>query len=87
MDIVLGVSLTPKTVRMALVEGANGDGEIVDHDTFEVSESDGSATSNAVDQVVAAIVGTQESAAEGGHDHLGCFFADLLRDGVATSSE
>ena len=41
MDIVLGVSLTPKTVRMALVEGVKGDGEIVDHDSFKVSESDG----------------------------------------------
>ncbi|MCW2593623.1 MAG: hypothetical protein JWQ86_6050 [Mycobacterium sp.] len=90
MDIVLGVSLTPKTVRMALVEGANGDGEIVDHDTFEVPESDGSATSNAVDQVVAAIVGTQESAAEGGHEltSIGVTWSDRseaaeLRDALA----
>ena len=68
MDIVLGVSLTPKTVRMVLVEGEKGDGAIVDHDTFDVSPSDGSATSSAADQVVAAVLGTQESATEGGHD-------------------
>ena len=68
MDIVLGVSLTPKTVRMVLVEGEKGDGAIVDHDEFGVSSADGSATSSAaVDQVIAAVLGTQESAAEGGH--------------------
>jgi hypothetical protein len=68
VDIVLGVSLTPKTVRMVLVEGEKGDGAIVDHDDFDVSSADGSATSSAAaDQVVAAVLGTQESAAEGGH--------------------
>src|ERR1700710_1931829 len=90
MDIVLGVSLTPKTVRMVLVEGVKGDGAIVDHDTFEVAESGESATSNAVDQVVAAIIGTQESAAEGGHDltSIGVTWSDRseaaeLRDALA----
>ncbi len=90
MDIVLGVSLAPKTVRMVLVEGVNGDGEIVDHDTFEVAQTDGSATSGAVDQVVAAIVGTQESAAEGGHQltSIGVTWSDRaeaaeLRDALA----
>lgn len=68
MDIVLGVSLTPKTVRMVLVEGEKGDGEIVDHDTFDVSSPDDAATTNAADQVVAAVLGTQESAVEGGHE-------------------
>src|ERR1700704_1322656 len=67
VNIVLGVSLTPKTVRMVLVEGEKGDGAIVDHDDFDVSSTEGSATSAAADQVVAAVLGTQESAAEGGH--------------------
>jgi hypothetical protein len=68
VDIVLGVSLTPKTVRMVLVEGEKGDGAIVDHDDFDVSSVDGAATSSAAaEQVVAAVLGTQESAAEGGH--------------------
>ncbi len=67
MDIVLGVSMTPTTVRMALVEGDKADGEIVDHDIFETQTADGSATP--VDQVVSAILGTRESAEEGGH-HL-----------------
>ncbi len=52
---------------MALVEGDKADGEIVDHDIFETQTADGSATP--VEQVVSAILGTRESAEEGGH-HL-----------------
>ena len=90
MDIVLGVSLTPKTVRLVLVEGVQGDGEIVDHDTFDVAASDGSATSSAAAQVVAAVLGTLESAREGGHQlkAIGVTWSDHaaaadLRDALA----
>ncbi|KUI26973.1 hypothetical protein AU195_04250 [Mycobacterium sp. IS-1496] len=69
MDIVLGVSMTPMTVRMVLVEGDMADGVTVDHDVFDINAVEGSATSSAADQVVAAVLGTQESAAAGGH-HL-----------------
>ena len=69
MDIVLGVSMTPTTVRMVLVEGDKADGVTVDHDVFEVNSADGSATSNAAEQVAAAVLGTQESAEASGH-HL-----------------
>ena len=69
MDIVLGVSMTPTTVRMVLVEGENADGAIVDHDVFDITAIEGSATSSAADQVIAAVLGTQESAEAGGH-HL-----------------
>ncbi len=69
VDIVLGVSMTPTTVRMALVEGEKADGVTVDHDVFDIDAVEGSATSSAADQVVAAVLGTQESAAAGGH-HL-----------------
>ena len=69
MDIVLGVSMTPTTVRMVLVEGEKADGVTVDHDVFDVTSVEGSATTSAADQVVAAILGTQESATTGGH-HL-----------------
>lgn len=65
MDIVLGVSMTPTTVRMVLVEGEKADGVTVDHDVFDIPADDPSAT--APEQVVAAILGTRESAAEGGH--------------------
>ena len=69
MEIVLGVSMTPTTVRMAIVEGEKADGVIVDHDVFDITAIDGSATSSASDQVIAAVLGTQEGAIAGGH-HL-----------------
>ena len=70
MDIVLGVSMTPTTVRMVLVEGEKADG--VDrrprclryHRQRRLSN-----VSNAAEQVAAAVLGTQESAAASGH-HL-----------------
>ncbi|MDT5321976.1 MAG: hypothetical protein QOD88_4498, partial [Mycobacterium sp.] len=34
MDIVLGVSMAPTTVRMVLVEGENADGVTVEEDNF-----------------------------------------------------
>ena len=69
MDIVLGVSMAPTTVRMVLVEGDKADGAIVDHDTFDITARSDTATASAAEQVIAAILGTRESAAEGGH-HL-----------------
>ncbi|KUI16254.1 hypothetical protein AU193_15935 [Mycobacterium sp. GA-1285] len=90
MDIVLGVSMTPATVRMVLVEGELADGATVDHDVFEVSSSDGSATSGAAAQVVDAVLGTKESAEAGGHDlkAIGVTWSDHaeaahLRDALA----
>jgi hypothetical protein len=50
---------------MVLVEGEKADGVTVDHDVFDIPADDPSAT--APEQVVAAILGTRESAAEGGH--------------------
>ena len=92
MDIVLGVSMTPTTVRMVLVEGDKADGSIVDHDVFDVTASDGAATSsNAAEQVVEAILGTKESAAAGGHHlkSIGVTWSDhaeasTLRDTIAS---
>lgn len=65
MDIALGVSMTPTTVRMVLVEGEKADGVTVDKDTFDIASGEGMAT--AAEQVAAAILGTRESATEGGH--------------------
>ncbi len=61
MDVVLGVSMTPAAVRMVLVEGADANGVTIDQhcDTF--------ASGTAADQVLAGILGTRDSAAEGGH--------------------
>lgn len=63
MDIVLGVSAAPPSVRMVLVEGDRAGGVTVDEDGFEV-DATGAAFP---DQVVSAILGTQESAREGGY--------------------
>src|SRR4051794_17807766 len=57
--------MTPTAVRMVLVEGEKADGVTVDHDAFDIDTGEGAAT--AADQVVAAILGTRESATEGGH--------------------
>ena len=65
MDTVLGVAMAPSAVRMVLVEGENGDGVTVDEDNFAVSP-DTEATA-AADQVISAILGTREGAAEGGY--------------------
>jgi len=67
VEIVLGVSMTPTTVRMALVEGDRADGRTVDHEVFDINAADGSATPSAPEQVIAAVLGTQESATAGGH--------------------
>ncbi|BBX24323.1 hypothetical protein MTER_37340 [Mycolicibacter terrae] len=64
MDIVLGVSMAPPSVRMVLVEGENAGGVTVDEDGFEVDSTSGAAFP---DQVVSAILGTQESAQESGY--------------------
>jgi hypothetical protein len=67
LEIVLGVSMAPTTVRMVLIEGQNADGVTVEQDTFGVVAGEDSATSGAADQVIGAIVGTREGAAEGGY--------------------
>lgn len=51
-------------VRMALVEGEDGDGVIVEEDSFDLDRNP--VTSSASDQVVAAILGTREGAADAG---------------------
>ncbi|OBJ53429.1 hypothetical protein A9W95_18410, partial [Mycobacterium sp. 1423905.2] len=49
---------------MALVEGEDGDGVIVDEDSFRIGRD--SAPTRATDQVLSAILGTQEGAADAG---------------------
>ena len=69
MELVLGVSMTPTTVSIALVEGEKADGAIIDHDVFDITAVDGSATPSPPEPVVAAVLGTQEGAIAAGH-HL-----------------
>jgi hypothetical protein len=67
LDIVLGVSMAPSTIRMVLLEGENADGVTVDEDQFDVVVGDDPATLSAPDQVIAAILGTREGAIAAGH--------------------
>ncbi|WP_186241329.1 DUF7159 family protein, partial [Mycobacterium simulans] len=63
MDVVLGVSMAPSSVRMALIEGEDGDGAIIEEDSFRVGRN---RAVSASDQVIAAILGTREGAADAG---------------------
>jgi hypothetical protein len=65
VDTVFGVSMAPSTVRMVLVEGENGEGATIDQDGFPFAAAAG--TGNPADQVLAAILGTQQGAAESGY--------------------
>ncbi|MGH3564324.1 MAG: DUF7159 family protein, partial [Mycobacterium sp.] len=70
VEIVLGVSVTPATVHMVLVEGENADGVTIEQDDFEVpggDDAEAPTTPGVLDRVVAAILGTREGAAEGGY--------------------
>nr|WP_260745598.1 hypothetical protein [Mycobacterium sp. SMC-2] len=69
MDIVLGVSMAPETVRLVVIEGQDADGVTVDQDEFEVAAAgEDSMATGAVEQVLAAIDGTREGALAGGHE-------------------
>jgi hypothetical protein len=75
---------------MVLVEGENGAGATVDQDNFDVPTDDDAATLMAAGQVASAILGTRESAAEGGYQlaSTGVTFTDpveaaALRDALA----
>jgi hypothetical protein len=67
LDIVLGVSMAPATVDIVLVEGENADGATVDQDNFDITTNGDAPTITAPEQVVSAILGTREGAAEGGY--------------------
>jgi hypothetical protein len=88
VDIVLGVSMAPETVRLVLVEGESAGGLTVDEDNFDVDPE--SAAAAAADQVIAAILGTRESVDESGHQLQSSgvtwtdpIEADALRDALA----
>ncbi len=91
MDIVLGVSMAPTSVRMLLVEGENADGVTVEDNQFSFAAADDAATLSAADQVISAILGTREGATEAGHalTSTGVTWTDpvdaaALRDALAT---
>ena len=59
--------MAPTAVRLVLVEGENGDGALVDEEKFDVAADPSAATANAAEQVISAILGTRQGAAEGGY--------------------
>ena len=59
--------MAPTTVRMVLVEGGNADGVTVDQDNFDITTNGDAPTITSLDQVISAILGTREGAAEGGY--------------------
>jgi putative ABC transport system ATP-binding protein len=90
VDIVVGVSMAPTTVRMVLVEAENADGVTVDQDKFDLTTNGDEPTITAPDQVISAILGTRADAAEGGYQvtSAGVTWADpaqaaALREGLA----
>ncbi|OBF64188.1 hypothetical protein A5753_11095, partial [Mycobacterium sp. 852002-51971_SCH5477799-a] len=90
MDIVLGVSMAPRTVRLVAIEGQNADGVTVEQEEFEVGAVDNSAA-GAVDRVIDAIIGSREGVLEGGHrlTSTGVTWSDpagvgALREAIAT---
>lgn len=90
MELVLGVSMAPASIRMVLVEGENADGVTVEEENIDVTAVDDSPTLTAADQVIAAILGTREGAAEAGSRLLstGVTWTDqieaaVLRDALA----
>jgi hypothetical protein len=66
LDIVLGIAMAPASVQMVLVEGENADGALVEDDEFDVIAADDAATITVTDQVISAILGTREGAADAG---------------------
>jgi hypothetical protein len=93
VDIVLGVSMAPRTVRLVAIEGQNADGVTVEQEEFEVGAAGNSVNSaaGAVDQVIDAIIGSREGVFEGGHQltSTGVTWSDpagvgALREAIAT---
>ncbi len=94
VELVLGVSMAPASIRMVLVEGENADGVTVEEDNIDVvgpQAADDSPTVSAADQVIAAILGTREGAVDAGSQLMstGVTWTDqveaaALRDALAT---
>jgi putative ABC transport system ATP-binding protein len=67
VDVVLGVSVAPTTVRTVLVKGGDADGVTVDQNKFDTPINGHAPISTALDQVISAILGTREDATQGGY--------------------
>lgn len=61
MDAVLGVSMTPSTVSLVLVEGHDADGVTIGHEVLDVAVGDGARAA------ATAVVRTESASANQGH--------------------
>src|ERR1700741_2791072 len=91
MEIALGISMTPTTVHMVLVEGDKADGLIMECDQFSTIAGSGTLAASAPEQVSTAILATQRSASRQGHNLNMCGIAvsdecdvDDLRESLAS---
>ncbi|BAX90698.1 hypothetical protein MSG_00534 [Mycobacterium shigaense] len=84
MHTVLGVSMAPASVQMVLVEGENADGALIEEDEFAVTAAADSDPTALPDQVISAILGTREGAAEAGFDvaSIGVTWTDQVQAAV-----
>ncbi len=67
MDAVLGLSMTPTTVGLVLVEGQEADGATMDKDEFAVHERGLVSAVNTSEKAAAAVLRTEAIAAARGH--------------------
>ena len=67
MDAVLGLSMTPTTVGLVLVEGHEADGATMDKDEFAVHDRGLASAVNTSEKAAAAVMRTEAIAAARGH--------------------
>jgi hypothetical protein len=67
MDAVLGLSMTPTTVGLVLVEGQEADGATMDKDEFAVHDRGLASAVNTSEKAAAAVMRTEAIAAARGH--------------------
>jgi hypothetical protein len=65
MDVVLGVSVGPSTARIALIEGTDADGSVIDEAVLDLPSPRGADGGAA--EIIDTIVGTRRSLDENGH--------------------
>jgi hypothetical protein len=67
LDAVLGLSMTPTTVGLVLVEGQDADGATMDRDAFAVRPNGRSGVAETCEQAAAAVLRSEAMAADRGH--------------------
>jgi hypothetical protein len=65
VDVVLGVSVGPSTARIALIEGTEADGSVIDEAVLDLPSPRGADGGSA--EVIETILGTRRSLDENGH--------------------